>query len=94
MAMTSSRRNAVIHPSGAQIRAARALVGLSAAELADQSGVSLNTVKRAEAAAGLIPLTTPNTEALVRALAAAGVTFLMPGADGGAGVRLTREGTD
>lgn len=76
--------------TGPQIRAARALLGWSAAELADRAGVSYPTVQRAESAAGIPAMKTTSMLAIQRQLEAGGVLFLDPGAnrDGGAGVRL------
>jgi transcriptional regulator with XRE-family HTH domain len=62
--------------SAAQIRAARGLLGISAAELADRSGVDWATVQRFENAAG-VPKSRSGTIARVKdALEAAGVVFL------------------
>ena len=36
------------HPTGAQLRAARGLLNLSLVQLAEQTGLALNTLKRAE----------------------------------------------
>lgn len=76
-------------PSTAQLRAARALVGWSQAELADRAGASRRAVIMAEEGTG-----GPRVCRAVRAaLEAAGVEFLSPGeasASGGAGVRLRK----
>jgi len=70
----------------AQIRAARALVKLSADDLADRAKVGIATIRRAESDTG------PKTSAVVlnalrHALEAAGVEFLAVD-NGGPGVRL------
>ncbi|MGN7869995.1 hypothetical protein [Paracoccus sp. 22332] len=70
----------------AQIRAGRALVKLSAEDLAERAKVGIATVRRAESEGG------PKTSAVVLnalrlALEAAGVEFLATN-DGGPGVRL------
>ena len=70
----------------AQIRAGRALVKLSAEDLAERAKVGIATVRRAESDGGA------NTSAVVLnalrlALEAAGVEFI-PADDGGPGVRL------
>ena len=70
----------------AQIRAARALVKLSADDLADRAKVGIATIRRAESDNG------PKTSAVVlnalrHALEAAGVEFLAVD-NGGPGVRL------
>jgi len=61
--------------TGAQIRAARAFLRWSAAELARVSAVGVNTVKRAELAEAETSLTAANELAIRRALEAAGVEF-------------------
>lgn len=81
------RRLAPVHPSGAQLRAARALAGITAERLAELAGVSLNTVKRGEAAPGPLPITAANASAIVRAVESLGVTFLAADESGGEGVR-------
>lgn len=84
------------HPgmlTGAQIRAARALLGWSAHELAGRAGVSYATVQRAEAAEGVPRMKTQSMAAIQATLEAAGVAFIGPGTesrDGGEGVRLRR----
>lgn len=81
------RRLAEDHPTGAQLRAARALAGVAAAEVAALAGVSLNTVKRAEAAEGLSPITAANATALMNALKQLGVVLICADEAGGEGVR-------
>lgn len=78
--------------TGPQIRAARALLGWSAAELADKAGLSYPTVQRAESVDGVPAMKTTNMMALQAALEKAGVSFLDSGdmRDGGPGVRLRR----
>lgn len=73
--------------TSAQCRAGRALLGWSAAELAERAGVHRNTVVRLEAGgeAGHAAL------AIRVALEAAGVV-LLPENGGGAGVRLAKPG--
>ena len=61
--------------SGAQIRAARALLRWSAEELARKASLGHNTIKRAEANNGKTALTTANELAIRRALESAGVEF-------------------
>lgn len=75
--------------TGAQIRAARALVRLSAEELAAAANVGVATVRRAEAEDGSPTTTTANLKAIRLALEAAGVVFI-PENGGGPGVRLAR----
>jgi len=77
--------------SGPQIRAARALLNWSAAQLAQISSLGANTIRRAEIADGDTPLTMANDQAIRRALEAAGVEFIDENG-GGAGVRLKKPG--
>lgn len=73
-----------------QLRAARALLGLSQADLAERAGFSAMTIKRAEG----IGLPYPSADALAAiraALEAAGVDFIAENG-GGPGVRLRRNG--
>lgn len=72
-----------------QIKAARALLGWSQDDLANQSGVSVPTVKRLEAADGDVGGRAETGDALVAALEKAGVEFI-PENGGGAGVRLRK----
>jgi hypothetical protein len=75
--------------SSSQIRAARALLRWSAGDLARESSLGLNTIKRAELAEGGTSLTVANDLAVRRALEAAGVEFI-DGNGGGPGVRLRK----
>jgi transcriptional regulator with XRE-family HTH domain len=74
-----------------QIRAARALLGWSAQDLARRSCVSLRTIRRAELAAHASSITLANELALRRALEAAGVIFIEENVEEGPGVRLRKE---
>jgi hypothetical protein len=73
--------------SSAQIRAARALLKWSAQDLARESALGINTIRRAEVADEGISLTVANHLAIRRALEAAGVVFIDENG-GGLGVRL------
>lgn len=73
-----------------QIRAARALLDWSQQTLADESGVSLATVRRIESDRGPERSTAPNRDAIQRALEKGGIVFMPKDANGGAGVRLKR----
>lgn len=77
------------NPTGRQLAAARALVGLTQAEIASQSKLSIPTLKRMEATDGPVAGMQNNIDAVVRALEAAGVKFI-PENGGGAGVRLAK----
>ena len=72
-----------------QLRAARALIRWSAKDLAERSGVSLNTVQRMEAATGIPGGLTKNLAAIRTTLEAAGVEFIAENG-GGPGVRLRK----
>lgn len=74
-----------------QIKAARALLGWSQDDLAQQSGISAPTVKRLEAADGDIGGRPETGEALVTTIEKAGVEFIAENG-GGAGVRLKKRG--
>jgi transcriptional regulator with XRE-family HTH domain len=73
--------------SSAQIRAARALLRWSAEDLARESALGVNTIRRAEIAEEAISLTTANDLAIRRALESAGVEFIDENG-GGPGLRL------
>jgi ribosome-binding protein aMBF1 (putative translation factor) len=79
--------------TGAQIRAARALVRLSADDLAARSKIGVATIRRAEAYDGATTMTAANAEAIRKALESVGVEFI-PENGGGAGVRLKHRGQD
>jgi transcriptional regulator with XRE-family HTH domain len=78
--------------SGRQIAAARTLLGLGQAELADCSSISIPTLKRMEASKGPAAGLANNVTSVRRALESAGVEFIAENG-GGPGVRL-RKGTD
>jgi transcriptional regulator with XRE-family HTH domain len=73
--------------TGSQLRAARGLLNLSVSELAERTGLALNTVKRAESTNGFPPITAANMKLLIGTLEAAGVLFI-PADELGPGVRL------
>ncbi|WP_353956478.1 helix-turn-helix domain-containing protein [uncultured Brevundimonas sp.] len=88
MTLNSSSGAQIVRPTGRQLRAARALVGLTTAQLAEASGVSLNTIKRGEASDGPCTMIPANLNAITRALAACGARFIEPDREGGEGVRM------
>jgi transcriptional regulator with XRE-family HTH domain len=79
--------------TGAQMRAARALLGIDQRQLAERSSLSLPTIQRMEASEGVIRGNVDSLMKLVDALAAAGIELISEGAvshGGGRGVRLKR----
>lgn len=79
--------------TAAQMRAARALVGMEQKTLAELSGVSLPTIQRMEASNGVVRGVIETLMKVMGALEAAGVEFINEGAvssGGGRGVRLRR----
>lgn len=77
-------------PSASQIRAARALLGISAVELANDAGVTWKTVQRFESAQGVPASRSGTLERVRAALEAAGVEFIGDPVTS-PGVRLTRK---
>lgn len=75
--------------SGAQLRAARGLLNLSVAELAEQTGLAINTIRRAERSNGPVPISVANANLLLATLQEGGVVFL-DADDMGPGVRLRK----
>lgn len=72
-----------------QLRAARALTGLSQAAVAEAAGVSIPTLKRAEAN-GPIKVADETIATIAKALEKAGVEFIAENG-GGAGVRMRKK---
>jgi transcriptional regulator with XRE-family HTH domain len=78
--------------TAAQLRAARALVGMDQRALAAASGLSLPTIQRMEASEGVIRGNVDSLMKLIAALEASGVDLIGEGAasiQGGRGVRLS-----
>lgn len=81
--------------SAAQLRAARALLGLDQRTLAELSALSVPTIQRMEASEGVIRGNVDSLMKLVSALDHAGIELIGEGAasqDGGRGVRLKKLG--
>lgn len=76
--------------SSSQIRAARALLGISAADLAGLSGVTWKTVQRFESVDGIPPSRSGTLERVQHALEGAGIEFIGDPISS-PGVRLRRE---
>jgi transcriptional regulator with XRE-family HTH domain len=77
--------------TAAQMRAARAMLGLDQRGLAELSGLSLPTIQRMEASDGVIRANVDSLMKLVAALESAGIELINPAATslaGGRGVRL------
>ncbi len=75
--------------TGAQLRAARALLGWSAQALATASGVGITTIRKNELANGPVTMIRANIEVLTRTFETAGIEFI-PENGGGSGVRLRK----
>lgn len=75
--------------TGNQLRAARALIGWTQAQVADKANLSVPTVKRAEGA-GALNASDRALTAIRAALEEAGIEFIAENG-GGAGVRLRKE---
>jgi transcriptional regulator with XRE-family HTH domain len=79
--------------TAAQLRAARALLGLDQRKLAKMAGLSLPTIQRMEASEGVIRGNVDSLMKLVGALDASGIELISDNAtssSGGRGVRLKR----
>ena len=77
--------------TAAQLRAARALLGLDQRRLAEAAGLSLPTIQRMEASEGNVRGNVDSLVKLVAALERVGVEFIAegsPSSGGGRGVRL------
>lgn len=78
--------------TSAQLKAARALLGLDQKQLAEKAGLSVPTIQRMEASEGVIRGNVDSLMKLINALNASGVQMIESGAAstaGGLGVRLT-----
>lgn len=74
---------------GEQIKAARALLGWTASDLAERSGISYPTIQRLDATKGPVGGRHETVEAVRKALEAGGVQFLETGqVTAGPGVAL------
>jgi transcriptional regulator with XRE-family HTH domain len=77
--------------TAAQLRAARAMLGLDQRKLAELCGLSLPTIQRMEASEDVVRGNVDSLMKLVGALQAAGIVLIGEGsvsAEGGRGVRL------
>jgi transcriptional regulator with XRE-family HTH domain len=83
--------------TAAQLRAARALLGIDQRQLADLSGLSVPTIQRMEGSEDMIRGNVDSLMKLTAALDSAGIEFVNEGAvsqSGGRGVRLKASRTD
>lgn len=79
--------------TAAQLKAARALLGMDQRALAEVAGLSLPTIQRMEASDGTVRGNVDSLVKLIAALDAAGIELINEGAvseSGGRGVRLKR----
>ena len=79
--------------TAAQLRAARALIGIDQRRLAELSGLSVPTIQRMEASEGVIRGNVDSLMKLIDALDSAGIELIAEGAvssEGGRGVRLKK----
>jgi transcriptional regulator with XRE-family HTH domain len=76
--------------TAAQLRAARALLGIDQRELAQRCGLSLPTIQRMEASDGVVRGNVDSLMKLVDALAANGIELIGEGATSSAGGRGVR----
>lgn len=77
--------------TAAQLRAARALIGIDQRRLAELSGLSVPTIQRMEASDGVIRGNVESLMKLIAALETAGIELIAEGAvsaQGGRGIRL------
>ncbi len=77
--------------TAAQMRAARALLGIDQKTLAERAGVSVPTIQRMEASAGNVRGVVDSLTKVIEALNEAGIELIGEGAQslgGGRGVRL------
>jgi len=77
--------------TAAQLRAARALIGLDQRQIAQLAALSVPTIQRMEASDGVIRGNVDSLMKLIAALDAAGIELIAEGAisdKGGRGVRL------
>lgn len=80
--------------TSAQLRAARALLGIEQRKLAELADLSVPTIQRMEASEGVIRGNVDSLMKLVRALDEAGIELIGEGAassNGGRGIRLKRK---
>ena len=80
--------------TAAQVRAARALLGIDQRQLAELCGLSVPTIQRMEASDGVVRGNVDSLMKLISALENAGIELINPGVTssaGGRGVRLRED---
>jgi transcriptional regulator with XRE-family HTH domain len=93
MEITDGENDGSTMITAAQLRAARALLGIDQRKLAELSGLSVPTIQRMEASEGVIRGNVDSLMKLVAALDGAGIELIAEGSasrDGGRGIRLKR----
>lgn len=80
----------VIVVTGAQLRAARAFLNISVSELAERTGLAVNTIRRAESTNGAPAITVANMALLIAKYQTWGLDFIEAGGNG-VGVRLASD---
>jgi len=86
--MRGPRKKPDDHLTGAQLRAGLGLLNLSVLELAERTGLAVNTIKRAMKPNGPAPINVANAKLLTATLEAAGVILLPSDGTVGPGARL------
>ena len=79
--------------TAAQLKAARALLGIDQRQLADIAGLSVPTIQRMEASEGVIRGNVDSLMKLIAALNGAGIELIGEGtisSEGGRGIRLKK----
>ncbi len=82
--------------TAAQMRAARALLGIDQKTLAERAGVSVPTIQRMEASSGNVRGVVDSLTKVVEALSRSGIELIgegAPSSGGGRGVRLKEPAT-
>ncbi len=77
--------------SGPQVRAARALLGWTAKDLAQKANIGVSTVQRMENSGGVPNVHAANLASIQSALENAGIEFTEEDESGGIGVRLRKK---
>ena len=87
MSSDREQEGTVGNVTGAQLRAARGLLNMSVSDLAERTGLAVNTIRKAEKTNGPAEVTIASMRLFVTTLQSAGVIFIAADQNG-AGVRL------